>query len=402
MTGGSEKPDMAQEDFYERLGVKRTATPDEIKKAYRRLARKHHPDVNPGNKAAEEKFKKISEAYEVLSDPKKRAMYDQFGTGDPRFAEGSWQQARPGSAGFDFSNFDFSNFDLSGVGQGPFRTGAGRSSKTDLKDLFSQLFREGAAGREAVAPEPMSGRDIETPVRLDFWDSIRGTEIRMNVFREETCPTCGGTGKGRSRTAGPCGECNGTGTINATRGRSRVSSSCPRCGGTGKTPSVCGNCHGSGRLEKPIPIKVRIPPGVHTGTRLRVAGKGESGLEGAPPGDLYLVIQVSEHPFFKREGDNIHSVVPITVSEAALGARIEVPTLDGRAILKIPAGTESGQKFRLGGKGARSSKGTTRGDHVVEVQVVTPSASDERTKELLQELERLHPEDPRAKLFDQK
>ncbi|MBZ5554675.1 MAG: molecular chaperone DnaJ [Acidobacteriia bacterium] len=393
---------MAQEDFYERLGIKRTATPDEIKKAYRRLARKHHPDVNPGNKAAEEKFKKISEAYEVLSDPKKREMYDQFGTADPRFADGSWQQARPGAGGFDFSNFDFSNFDFSGGGQGPFRPGAGRSPKPDLRDLFSQLFREGAVGREPMPSEPMRGRDIETPVRLDFWDSIRGTEIRMNVLREEKCPSCGGTGKGRSKTAGPCAECGGTGTINVMRGRSRASSICPHCGGTGKLPSVCGSCHGLGRIEKSVPIKVRIPPGVHTGTRLRVAGKGESGLEGIPPGDLYLVIQVSEHPFFKRDGDNIHSVVPISVSEAALGARIEVPTLDGRAILKIPAGTESGQKFRLAGKGVRSSKGSTRGDQVVEVQVVTPSASDERTKELLRELERLQPGDPRAKLFDQK
>ncbi|MBZ5535688.1 MAG: molecular chaperone DnaJ [Acidobacteriia bacterium] len=393
---------MAQEDFYERLGLRRTAKPDEIKKAYRRLARKHHPDVNPGNKAAEEKFKKISEAYEVLSDPKKREMYDQFGTADPRFTEGSWQQARPGAGGFDFSNFDFSNFDFSGVGQGPSRTGAGRSPKTDLRDLFSQLFKDGAVGRETTPTESLRGRDIETPVRLDFWDSIRGTEIRMNVLREELCPTCGGTGKGRSKSAGPCGECNGTGTIHVMRGRSRVSSPCPRCGGTGKSSPVCGSCHGSGRIEKSVPIKVRIPPGVHTGTRLRVPGKGESGFEGTPSGDLYLVIQVSEHPFFKREGENIRSVVPITVSEAALGARIEVPTLDGRAILKIPAGTESGQKFRLAGKGVRSSKGATRGDQVVEVQVVTPSASDERTKELLRELEHLHPEDPRAKLFEQK
>ncbi|MFI5175432.1 MAG: molecular chaperone DnaJ [Terriglobia bacterium] len=393
---------MAQEDFYERLGVKRTATPDEIKKAYRRLARKHHPDVNPGNKAAEEKFKKISEAYEVLSDPKKREMYDQFGTADPRFAEGSRQQARPGGGGVDFSNFDFSNFDFSPGGQDPFRAGAGRPSGSNLRDLFSQLFREGAAGREPAASESLRGSDVETPLHLEFWDSIRGTEIRMNISRRERCPTCGGTGKGRSKSTVPCSECKGTGTVNVMRGRTKIPSTCPRCGGTGKLSSVCGMCHGSGHVEESVPIKVRIPPGVQTGTRLRVAAKGEPGLEGAPPGDLYLVITVSDHPFFKRDGNNIHSVLPITVSEAALGAQIEVPTLDGRAVLKIPAGTESGQKFRLQGKGVKSSKGSTRGDQVVEVQVVTPAASDDRTKELLRELEQLHPENPRAKLFDLK
>jgi molecular chaperone DnaJ len=393
---------MAQEDFYERLGVKRTATPDEIKKAYRRLARKHHPDVNPGNKAAEEKFKRISEAYEILSDPKKREMYDQFGTADPRFTEGSWQQARPGAAGFDFSNFDFSNFDYSPGGQGPFRTGTGRPSETNLRDLFSQLFSGGAAGRGPAASEPMRGRDVEAPVHLGFWDSIHGTEIRMNIPRREICPTCGGTGKGRSKSTVPCSECSGTGTLNVMRGRTKIASTCPRCGGTGKLSSVCGTCHGTGSIEKPVPIKVRIPPGAQTGSRLRVAGKGEPGVEGAPPGDLYLVITVSEHPFFKRDGNNIYCVLPITVSEAALGARIEVPTLDGRAILKIPAGTDSGQKFRLQGKGVKSSKGSTRGDQVVEVQIVTPKASDDRTNELLRELEQLHPENPRGKLFDLK
>lgn len=393
---------MPQEDFYELLGVKRTATPDEIKKAYRKLARKFHPDVNPGNKSAEEKFKKISQAYEVLSNPKKREMYDQFGTADPRYAESAWQQAPPGPGGFDFSNFDFSGFDFPGRERDPFRTGSGRPSETDLKDLFSQLFRESTAGRDADSPGPIRGGDVEFRVNLGFWESIRGTEARINVPRSEVCPACSGTGKGRSKTTVPCPECHGTGRVNAVRGRTRISSTCPKCGGSGKLSSVCGTCHGSGHTQESVPITVRIPPGVQAGSRVRVAGKGEPGPDGAPPGDLYLIINVSEHPFFKRDGQNIHSVLPITLTEAALGARVEVPTLDGRAILKIPPGTNNGQKFRLRGKGVKPSRGGTRGDQVVEVQVVIPPATDERTKELLRELEQLHPENPRAGLFDLK
>lgn len=396
---------MPQDDFYELLGVKRTATTDEIKKAYRRLARKFHPDVNPGNKAAEEKFKKISAAYETLSDPKKREMYDQFGTVDARAAEGAWQQARSGAPGFDFSNFDFSNFDFSGWGRGktargPWGTDPGKTSGTDFKNIFSQLF--GGGDSEIYPPPSSRGRDIEYSIHLGFWEAIKGVETRITVPRSESCPTCGGTGKGRGKTSAPCSECQGTGTINIQRGRTRVSTTCSRCGGTGKISSVCGTCHGTGRVHKDVPLTVRIPPGAENGSRLRVDGKGEPGVNDAPPGDLYIVLHVTPHAFFKQEGSHIYCVVPITVSEAALGAKIEVPTLDGRAILKIPAGTQSGQKFRLRGKGAPSKKGSSRGDQVIEVQLVTPATDDERTKQLLRELEHLHPENPREKLFNLK
>ncbi len=389
---------MANEDFYELLGVKRTASPEEIKKAYRRLARKYHPDVNPGNKTAEEKFKKISRAYEVLSDAEKRKTYDQFGAADPRFAEAAWRPSQTGAGGFDFSNFNFSNFDFPGgqtASRGPFGGGPG------FRDVFSQIFGSGHVPDEPRrAPE--RGRDVEHPITLGFWEAIHGVEAKINVPRTQICATCGGAGKSRSRSNIKCDQCGGSGAQTRLQGRTRVSIACPRCGGSGRLASVCPDCQGAGRTQKSQILTVRIPPGAQSGSKIRIPGKGLPGRNGSTPGDLYLLIQVTPHPFFAREGQNILCTVPLTVSEAALGAKIEVPTLDGRALLKIPPGTESGQKFRLRGKGAPSPKGSARGDQVVEVRVVVPPAADEKTKELLRELERLHPENPRAKLLDQK
>jgi molecular chaperone DnaJ len=390
---------MAQDDFYELLGVKRTATADEIKKAYRRLARKFHPDVNPGNKSAEEKFKKISEAYETLGHAKKRQAYDSFGTADPRFAEGGWQQTGSASPGFDFSNFDFSNFDFSGAGRES--SSRGPSGGTNFKDIFSQIFGSAGLGDEGRRA-PARGRDLEYSMTLGFWEAIKGVESRINIQQSEVCKSCGGTGKGRGRAVVPCPQCNGTGSMTVQQGRSRIATPCPRCAGSGRLSSACPSCQGKGHTQKNVPFTVRIPPGAHTGSKVRVPGKGRLGSNGAPSGDLYIVINVTPHPFFKQEGSDIHCVVPVTISEAALGAKIEVPTIDGRALLKIPAATESGQKFRLRGKGAPSRKGAARGDQLVEVKLVTPPATDERTKELLRELDRLNPENPRAKLFDQK
>ncbi|MDD5541929.1 MAG: molecular chaperone DnaJ [Acidobacteriia bacterium] len=384
---------MADQDFYEVLGVKRNASADEIKKTYRRLARKYHPDVNPGNKAAEEKFKKVSEAYETLSNPKKREAYDRFGTVDPRVAEAAWAQARPGTAGFDFSNFDFSNLD--NLGETP-----GARGGVNFRDIFSQIFN---TGREEEPLRPAHrGRDFEQSVTLGFWEAIRGVELRVQVPQFETCSTCGGTGRASGRSSIACPQCRGTGTLPHLSGRSRVSVTCPQCHGSGKLKAACPSCQGTGHTQKYKSMKIRIPPGAQSGSRVRVGGKGEPGEQGAPAGDLFILIHVSPHPFFKREGNDIHCKIPVTVAEAALGGRIEVPTLDGRAALKIPAATSSGQKFRLRGKGAPSTKDANRGDQVIEVVIVPPEASDEQTKELLRELSRLHPENPRAHLFDLK
>lgn len=392
---------MAAEDFYERLGVKRTASAEEIKKAYRRLARKHHPDVNPGNKSAEERFKKISEAYETLGDPKKRHTYDQFGSADPRFAEAGWQPSPGAAGGFDFSNFDFSNFDLGGGRPSSRGPSTGRTTGPNLKDIFSQIFGGGGEERE-VRMRPERGQDIEHAVTLDFWEAIHGVETRINIPQIEPCSTCGGTGKGRSKSSIPCSQCKGTGTVTLQQGRSRISTPCSMCGGSGRLTAICGACQGSGQVQKYNLLTVRIPAGAQTGSKVRVPGKGLPGTGGGPAGDLYILIQVTPHPFFRQEGKDIHCVVPITISEAALGAKVEVPTLDGRAILKIPAVTESGQKFRLRGKGAPSPKSSARGDQVVEVKVVLPPAADDKTKELLQQFERLYPENPRTKLFNLK
>lgn len=390
---------MVQEDFYELLGVKRNASADEIKKSYRRLARKYHPDVNPGNKSAEEKFKKISAAYDVLGDPKKRQMYDQFGTADPRAAEGTWQ-APPGAAGFDFSNFDFSNFDFMGS-SGPYARGSGsaHSGSSEFRDIFSQIFGTTMRTDDSRAYPPSRGRDIEFSINLGFWEAIHGVEMRVVVPQKERCSLCSGKGRIRAKPAANCNHCNGRGMVTTGRGLTKMTMTCSQCGGSGKVMAPCTNCHGAGYIQREAPLTIRIPAGAQTGSRVKVAGKGQPGVNASPPGDLYIAINVIPHPFFEREGNNIRCVVPITVSEASLGAKIEVPTLDGRAIVKIPTGTETGQKFRLRGKGPPSPKGMARGDQIVEVRILTPPSGDERARQLLRDLAELHPEDPRAELF---
>lgn len=390
---------MAQDDLYELLGVKRTASADEVKKAYRRLARKYHPDVNPGNKAAEEKFKKISQAYDILSDPEKRLRYDRFGTISPHAAGTAWQQAYPGARGFDFSNFDFSNFDFSGAGSPYGRSsGAGREAG-GFRDIFSQIFGSGTEGETFRSGSEMRGRDIEYDLNLGFWEAIHGAETRITIPQRQRCSACGGKGKVRAKPTTSCSRCGGSGSITTGRGLTRMTMTCSNCGGSGKSMLACSTCQGTSYIQQDVPLTIRIPAGTKTGSRVRVAGKGQPGLNGSPPGDLYIVINVAPHPLFERDGNNIRCRVPITVTEAALGAKIEVPTLEGRAILKIPPGTETGQKFRLRGKGAPSPKGPSRGDQIIEVHIVTPPVNDERSRQLLRELGELHPEDPRARLF---
>jgi molecular chaperone DnaJ len=405
-------------DYYGTLGVKKTASADEIRKAFRKLARKYHPDVNPGDKSAEEKFKQLSEANDVLSDPKKRKIYDQLGfysdNIDPAAAEayargggfgaggfgGPGQGPSSGGGGthtytqevpFDFSGFDFNDFS-EGAGAAGRRAGTGGG----FRDIFSSIF--GGAGREQPARRAEPGSDLEYQVNVGFWQAIKGAEMQLTIPRLEVCSNC--HGQGYIESPGACPDCNGKGQVTQKSGSMKFNVACPRCGGTGKNRSVCPVCHGEGRVERSESLKVRIKAGTRDGQRIRLAGRGNAGTMGAPAGDLFIIVRVGEHPVFKREGDDIHLTVPVTFTEAALGSKIEVPTIDGRALLKVPPGTQSGQKLRLREKGVPSaSHEGKRGDEIVEIQGVTPSIGDERSKEILRELAKLNPEDPREELF---
>jgi molecular chaperone DnaJ len=374
---------MAQrEDYYKTLGVKRTATQEEIRKAYRRLARKYHPDLNPSDKAAEEKFKELSEAYDVLSDQKKREIYDKYGTYSDNIRDAS---RGPGGPGVDF---DWSVF-TGGAGAGSSGGGGG------FRDIFSELFGGGARTTTQSRPQPQRGADIEIPLALNFEEAINGLTTNINVRRSEICLRCQGAGEA---PAGQllCVSCNGTGKISTGGGFLRFDQTCGDCNGTGKRRPPCQGCNGKGVLPKYETVKVRIPAGVDTGSRVRVNGKGEAGMKGAQPGDLYIITNVSPHSIFTRKGDNVYCTIPITLPEAALGAKIEVPTVAGKAQLRIPPGTQSGQVFRLREKGAPSLRGSTRGDEYVEVKVVLPKIIDEDSKNLLREFARRNPENPRV------
>ncbi|MBI4462329.1 MAG: molecular chaperone DnaJ [Acidobacteria bacterium] len=368
-------------DYYEVLGVKRSASAEEIRKAYRRLARKYHPDVNPGDKTAEEKFKQIQAAYDVLSDARKRKVYDQYGFYSDQIPPGG---RPPGAEGFDFTGFDFSDF----------ATGRGTSFRDIFSDFFSR-FSGGGLGEEPTGPE--RGSDLEYGIEIDFWESIRGAVKKIAVTRLDACSACRGAGT----TGGPatCSACGGSGRVQQQTGRMRFELTCARCHGSGRTRTICRHCGGEGRVNRTETIDVRIPPGMSDGARVRVAGKGNAGLRGGPAGDLYIVTAVRPHGYFERRGDDIFTTVPITVSEAALGARIEVPTIDGRSALKIPPGTQSGQRFRMREKGAPSARTSRRGDHIVEVQIVLPRVMDERQKQMLRDFAKLERDDPRADIY---
>jgi molecular chaperone DnaJ len=395
-------PTTQQKDYYGLLGVKKTATADEIRKAFRKLARKYHPDVNPNDKKAEEKFKAISEANDVLSDEKKRKVYDQLGFYsdqiDPAAAEAAARGGYGRGAGqpeqgvpFDFGGFDFSDF------QGDTHTGtAGQqgSGWGNFRDIFSGIFSQGQ--QKSRGPEP--GTDLEYQVHVDFWKAIRGGTSRLEVQRKEICPTC----KGKTSTGGqsPCPECHGTGQVTQMGGRMKFNIQCPRCAGTGQLQSTCNTCHGEGSVNRTEVVEFRIKAGTRDGQRIRLAGKGNAGTNGGPAGDLYLILKIGNHPVFTRSLDDIHLTVPVTVAEAALGAKIDVPTIDGRTQLKIPPATQNGQKLRLRERGVLSaSHEGARGDQIVTIQTIIPHLKDEKSKEIMRELARLNPEDPRTALF---
>lgn len=394
-------------DYYGLLGVKKNANADEIRKAFRKLARKYHPDVNPNNKSAEEKFKQISEANDVLTDPKKRKIYDQLGyysdNIDPAAAEayarggygpgqsgsypGGFGAGRPGQTTghpFDFGGFDFSDADTS------------RRGTSSFKDIFSNIFSRGGARDEDSGPQ--EGEDLEYTVNVGFWQAIKGAVMRITINRQATCPQCSGVGT--IGTATVCSNCHGTGNVTQNAANMKFKVPCPVCHGTGKEQQVCRNCNGEGVLVKSEPLEVRIKAGTRDGQRIRIAGKGNAGSHGGAAGDLYITVKTGAHDIFHRDGDDISVTVPITPIEAALGAKIEVPTIDGRAQLKIPPGTQSGQKLRLREKGVTSAKHEgQRGDQIVETMIVVPHIRDEKSKELLRELAKLNPEDPRAEMW---
>src|SRR5581483_2319486 len=409
-------PPTTKKDYYETLGVKKSASVDEIRKAFRKLARKYHPDVNPGDKSAEEKFKALSEANDVLSDPKKRKIYDQLGfysdNIDPAAAEAYARGGPTGAGGFGgFPGaqggagqgqgvpFDFSVFDFGDMFEGA--RGGGRTTSSScggFRDIFSGIFGGGRGGGFAQQEGPEPGSDLEYQVNVPFWTAIRGGVMKLNIARQDVCGNCHGSG--HIEQPGVCPQCHGKGTIEQSANRMKFNVSCPRCGGTGKNVSVCPVCHGEGVVGRTEPLEVRIKAGTRDGQRIRIAGKGNAGGHGGQPGDLYVIIRTGDHPVFRREGDDIYVTVPITASEAGLGSKVEVPTIDGRAQLKIPPGTQSGQKLRLREKGVPSAtKDGVRGDEIVEVKITVPMPRDEKTKELLRELAKLNPEDPRAELF---
>jgi molecular chaperone DnaJ len=384
-------------DYYETLGLNKKATAEELRKAYRKLARKYHPDLNPGDKSAEERFKRVQEAYDVLNEPRKRQMYDQYGFYSDAGFPGAGQGAgtHPGSG--PRPNVDFSGFDFSDAFQGGAAAGGGRRPETGggFRDIFSQFF--GGRGGQPE-PQPEKGADLEYVIAVDFWQAIKGTQIPLNITRYEICGTCHGSGSAGGGEA-ICPQCKGSGNVSQMAGAMRFNLTCPRCGGSGRLRDACPTCGGDGRVAIPDTVEVRIPPGARDGSRLRVPGKGNAGTMGAPPGDLYITTKVEDHPFFHRDGDNIEIEIPIAVWEAALGAKIEVPTIDGRALLKIPHGTGNGQRFRLREKGVLNARTGQRGDQIVEVAIQAPDPRDERTRDLLKELSKLHPEDPRSEIW---
>jgi molecular chaperone DnaJ len=368
-------------DYYQVLGVDRQTATADIKKAYRKLARKYHPDLNPGDKSAEAKFKEIQEAYSVLSDPKKRSQYDQFGYAGDRPPGG------PGGGPFSGGGGGFEGFDFSDSGTGSFR------------DFFENVFGGGMASssRAGAPPQSERGEDLLYSMTVAFEDAVKGVQTKIQLTRQAACDVCQGTGGasgGRSRS---CPTCGGSGRSFVQKGFMKFSAPCPACGGRGTVRGDdCGGCGGRGSVQRTEVINVRIPAGVDAGSKVRIAEKGNAGRLGGPAGDLFITINVAPHALFRREGTSVFIKLPVSVPEATLGAKIEVPTLDGRSTIRIPPGTKSGQKFRIRGQGVPVLGGQGRGDEFVEVTIVPPPFNDQRVRELMKELEKIDPRNPRA------
>jgi len=360
---------MAKRDYYEVLGVKENTSAADIKKAYRALAKKYHPDKNPNDEVAEERFKEIQEAYDVLGDPEKRAEYDQLKEAERR-----------GFSGFDFG-------DLGDVfsrgGRGDRRTGFDFGG---LGDLFSRFFDRGERVRSSRYG-PTRGADITAELDVPFEKAISGWETVVTVQREEDCPTCRGTGAHPGTSTQTCPECGGSGTIQSVQGGFALSRPCPRCYGRGTIISVpCRTCGGRGQVQQTRRISVKIPPGVDDGMKIRVPGQGEIGVAGGPRGDLYIIPRIIGHRFFKREGDDIYCDVTIDFIQAILGVTLMVSTIDGKVRLKVPPGTQPGALLRMKGRGIERRDGTGRGDQFVKVNVSLPKYITPKQRELLEQL----------------
>ncbi|HEX9391607.1 MAG TPA: molecular chaperone DnaJ [Usitatibacteraceae bacterium] len=361
-------------DYYEVLGLNRDASDEEIKKSYRKLAMKHHPDRNPEDKSAEEKFKEAKEAYEVLSEPEKRRAYDAYGHAG----------VNPQMGGGD------------GQGFGGFSEAFG--------DIFGEIFG-GQRGGRGGGPQVYRGADLRYNLEISLEQAARGTETKIRIPTLEECETCGGSGAKKGTSAKTCHTCGGVGQVRMQQGFFSIQQTCPTCHGTGKViPEPCPTCHGAGRTKKHKTLSVKIPVGVDDGDRIRLAGEGEAGVNGGPPGDLYVVVQLKEHSVFQRDGADLHCEMPVSFTVAALGGEIHIPTLDGEAKIKIPAETQSGQVFRLRGKGIKPVRQTSAGDLMCHVVVETPVRLTDRQRELLRELEEINIADgdkhnPRAKSF---
>jgi molecular chaperone DnaJ len=350
----SQTRNVTKADYYEVLGVARTASDQELKAAYRKLALQHHPDRNPGNKEAEERFKECSEAYQVLSDPQKRAAYDRYG------------HAGLGTAGFDGNPF----------------------GAQDLGDIFGDLFGEMFnMGGNRRASRVQKGRDIRHDLTIEFEEAVFGKQTRVSIRRMESCSDCRGTGTASGRGPSTCPQCQGRGQVRYQQGFFSIARTCNACAGTGTViVDPCRTCRGEGRIEREHEIEVSIPAGVEDGTRIRYQGEGDTGRAAGPAGDLYIVLRVRPHKFFEREGNDLHCLIPISFSQAALGAEITLTTLDGETRLKIPEGTQSGQEFRVRGKGVPHLNQYGRGDLVAQIIVRTPTKLNKAQKELLRQL----------------
>jgi molecular chaperone DnaJ len=353
------------ETLYETLGVEKGASSDEIKKAYRKLARKYHPDTNQGDKAAEERFKQVQTAYDVLSDPEKRKAYDRFGSTNGRGAPG------PGGGNVDFGDFDWSG-DLGDI----------------LGGIFGNLGGTAGGGRRG-RPQPVRGADVETEVRLSFEDSLRGAEAKVPVELTVACSECGGTGAQPGTAPVICPECNGRGVKAESQGLFALSQPCPRCRGNGTViEKPCAKCKGSGRERRLRTYTVKIKPGVKDGTKIRLKGKGEAGRNGGPTGDLIVVTRVEPSPTYERRGDDLVVQVPVSFPTATLGGKVEVPTPDGAVSLKIPAGSEDGKLLRIKGRGAPRLGGSGKGDVLARVRIQVPKRVNKKERELLEELQK--------------
>ena len=348
---------MSKRDYYEVLGVARDATEADLKKAYRRVAMKHHPDRNPDNKESEELFKEANEAFEVLSDPEKKARYDQFGHA------GVNQQGGGGAGAGDFGDI--------------------------FSDIFGDIFGGAGAGRAGGGRASVrKGADLRYNLELDLEDAVKGTTVKIRIPTAVVCSTCDGSGAKKGSAPVDCTSCNGVGQVRMQQGFFSVQQTCPRCHGSGKQiKDPCNTCHGRGQVEEQKTLSVKVPAGVDEGDRIRLTGEGQAGTNGGPPGDLYVQVHMREHKLFVRDGRDLHCEIPISFVDAALGGELEVPTLDGRVKLKIPAETQTGKLFRLRGKGVTSVRGGSAGDLLCRVVVETPVQLTRRQKELLQEFQ---------------